>query len=447
MKMLGKKKTAALVVAAMLAFALVLTGCGGGGGDTAGSGSASTPAADSGTPPAAGGDKTEILVGYVAPFTGPLAVFTVATEWVEAQCIEFMNADGGYEIEGYDEKLPIRIIYGDSASDPTKASEVAEKLVLDDGVDILVGAWTPDTTIPVSAVCERNKIPGLMSNSPVGAWLEGGGPYEWATGIFFDFDLAQDDYIAAWDQLDTNKKVGYFFDNEVDGILGSEMMNEKAPAAGYEVFDPGRFPKATNDYTNLITQLRNEDCDIILGNMQTPDFAVFWKQLKQSGWMPKIVTIGKAIHFDTDVMALEGDGANLMTEIHWDRTFPFTSTLTGQTCEEIATAWEADHDTQYPQTCMGYDYTCLEVIDAALRNGKTLDSAGLRDAILAVELDSVYGEVSFNEDNAMIVPCITIQWITDESGKYEYVAQVVGADHYPLIPVNETLPMPGSESE
>lgn len=442
---LGKTKVASLALAVMLACALVLTGCGGGTSGSTGGGDAST-SADSGAP-APSGDKTEILVGYVAPFTGPLAVFTVATEWVEKQCIDFMNADGGYEIEGYDEKLPIRIIYRDSESDATKASEVADQLVMNDGVDILVGAWTPDTTIPVSQVCERRGVPGLMSNSPQGAWLKGGPAdgYEWASGIFFEFDLALDDYIAAWDSLDTNKKVGYVFDNEVDGILNSTMLDEKLPAAGYEKFDPGRFPKATNDYTNLISELRNAECDIVVGNMQTPDFAVFWKQISQSGWMPKILLVGKAYHFDTDVMNLDGDGANLMTEIHWDRTFPFTSSLTGQTCEEIAALWEEENDSQYPQTCMGYDYTCLEVIDAALREAKSLDPAKVRDAIRAVELDSVYGEVSFNENNAMIVPCITVQWVADESGTYDYVARVVGADHYPLIPVKDTLPMPGSE--
>lgn len=447
MKKLGRMKATVLALAVLMAVALVLTGCGGGGSSSQASGGGSS-ASTSGEPaPAPSGDKTEILVGYVAPFTGPLSVFTVATEWVEAQCIDFMNADGGYEIEGYDEKLPIRFIYGDSESDPTKASEVADKLVMSDGVDILVGAWTPDTTAPVSQVCERRQVPGLMSNSPQGAWLEGapGGEYEWASGIFFEFDLALDDYIAAWDSLDTNKKVGFVFDNEVDGILNSTMLEKKLPERGYTIEDPGRFPKATNDYTNLISQLRTAECDIVVGNMQTPDFAVFWKQLKQSGWMPKILLVGKAYHFDTDISALEGDGANLMTEIHWDRTFPFKSVLTGQTCEDIATAWEDEHDTQYPQTCIGYDYTTLEVIDAALRESKSLDPATLRDAIRAVELDSVYGEVSFNDNHAMIVPCITIQWVTDETGTYDYVARVVGADHYPLIPVQDTLPMPGSE--
>lgn len=443
MKRSNRMKAAVFALAAILAAGMVLGGCSSNNAAPQSNADGSTAGGNESPAPAANGEKTEILVGYVAPFTGPLSVFTVATKWVEEQCIDSMNADGGYYIKELDKKLPIRIIYGDSESDPTKASEVADKLVMDNGVDILVGAWTPDTTVPVSAVCERRKVPGLMSNSPQGAWLEGG-PYEWASGIFFEFDLALDDYISAWDKLETNKKVGYIFDNEVDGILNSTMLNEKLPERGYEIVDPGRFPKATNDYTNLISQLRNAECDIVVGNMQTPDFAVFWKQLKQSGWMPKVLLVGKAYHFDTDVAALDSDGANLMTEIHWDRTFPFQSVLTGQTCEEIAVAWEESHDSQYPQTCLGYDYTCLEVIHTALTEAQTLDSAALRDAIRGVQLNSVYGEVKFNENNAMIVPCITIQWVTDESGKYDYVARVVGADHYPIIPTQSTLPMPGS---
>ena len=134
--------------------------------------------------PAMAAEKDAILIGYVAPFTGPLAQFTQSIKLMAAQALPVINKDGGIYIEEYHKKLPVKIIWADSESNPTKASEVASKLVLTDKVDMLVGAWTPATINPVSAVAERYKIPALMENGPIESWLTGG-PYHWAFGDLF----------------------------------------------------------------------------------------------------------------------------------------------------------------------------------------------------------------------------------------------------------------------
>ncbi len=439
----GTKKALAFL-ALMLAVGMLLTlaGCSGNtagsGAPTAGTSAADTPATD--TPPA-DGDRDEILIGYVAPLTGPLSVFTVATKWVEEQLLPIMNAEGGVYIKQYDKNLPIRIIYGDCESDSTKASEVADKLVMSDGVDLLIGAWTPSVALPVSAVGERRKVPVLISNSPVNMWLEGG-PYEWATGILFDYQMTLEDYITTWDKVDTNKRVGLVLDTTVDGISTAELLSEMLPPAGYEIVDPGRFPEDTNDYTNIISQLSQADVDILSVNMITPNFAVFWKQLKQFGWVPKVLTCGRAIQFTSDIVAL-GDAAGLTTEVHWDRTFPFASSVTGQSCEEIAEAWETDHpDVQVPST-LGYDYSCLETAYDALKRCETLEPADILAAILATDLDTPFGKVTFDDRNASIMPCVTAQWVEDD--KWGYTMKVVASDTYPLIPAVDPIVMPGSE--
>ena len=73
-----------------------------------------------------------------------MAQFTQTIKFIESQALPAINKDGGIYIEEYKKKLPVKIIWADSESNPTKASEVASKLVLTDKVDLLVGAWTPD---------------------------------------------------------------------------------------------------------------------------------------------------------------------------------------------------------------------------------------------------------------------------------------------------------------
>ena len=98
---------------------------------------------------------------------------------MESESLPVINKDGGIYIEEYHKKLPVKIIWADSESNPTKASEVASKLVLTDKVDMLVGSFTPDTANPVSAVAERYKIPAVVVSAPIESWLTGG-PYHWA---------------------------------------------------------------------------------------------------------------------------------------------------------------------------------------------------------------------------------------------------------------------------
>lgn len=415
-----------------LAFLIVIlasfSGCGNGEGDIATGGEA--------------GEKSEIVIGYVGPFTGPLSVFTVAFDWVTEKALEEINADGGIYIEAYDKKLPVRVIKGDSESNATKASEIASKFVLDHNVDILAASWTPETSAPVSAVAERYTKPCLISNSPADSWLEGG-PFKWSYGLMFYVESMMASYIDGLDKLDTNKKVGFLFDSEVDGVTFSALLKKMLPERGYEIVDPGRFAMATTDYTNIITQLKEAECDIVMGNQILPDFTTAWQQFKQLSYVPKAMVIGKAIAYGSDVVALGGDlGVGLITEIHWDRSFPYTSSLLGLSCEEFASLWESENNSQYPATSLGYDLALFEVLDIALNNCKDLESATIRDQIAAVSYEGIYGKLSFDENNVMNIPIVAGQWLEGETWDYEPI--IIGPGNFPIIPAQDPIILPGT---
>lgn len=425
----------AIVIAMVLAFSL--GACSGGGGNTGGEATNEGGAAAPAAPAASDGD--EILVGYVTAFTGPLSMFTAATKWVDDKCLAIINDEnGGIDIGG--KKMKIRVIYGDTESDPTIATQVAQKLVLEDKVNILVGAWTPDNTAPVSAVGERYGVPTYISNSPAESWIESGGPYYWAMGTLFYMRGLEIDGIGALKKLDTNKKVGFVFDSEVDGVVISAMLAPMLEEEGFTVYDPGRFPKATSDYTDLIKKIQAEDCDIVMANMIGPDFAVIWKQFHEVGYIPKAFNIGKAVHFQSDADALgEGLGNGLLSEVLWDRSFPFTSSLLGQTCDEVAQEWEDTQGTQFPAT-LGYDISLWEVLSDALTRAGSLDPEDIRTAILATDMNGIYGHLVFDENQVAPVPCITVQWHTGT--KWSYEKTIVSSVTRPEIPTEQPFIIP-----
>ena len=352
-----------------------------------------------------------IKIGYVTPISGPLAAFRQSIQWVLDMALPIMNKDGGYYIKEYDKKIPVEVILADSESDPTKASEAAQKLVTTDKVDILCGAWTPDTTIPVASVAEQNSIPALLENSPMESWLEGG-PYVWSYALMFSVPSMMDTYFDAWDKVDTNKKIGLIFDNNVDGVVIAPIVKEVAERRGYTTVDPGRFPMSTPDYTSMINLFRQEECDIIVANAITPDYATFLQQFYQQGFMPKIMTVGKAMHFESDALMVgSAELANgLMTEIHWDRGYPYPSPMLNMTVTELCDKWEAEHDGPYPTT-IAYDISCFEILDELLRTAQTLDKTVLRDTFPALNGQSTYGPIHFMDNHVFETACVVVQYV------------------------------------
>ena len=75
--------------------------------------------------------------------------------------------------------------------------------------------------------------------------------------------------------------------------------------------------------------------------MNPPDFANFWKQAKQQGFIPKVTAIGRAILTRPDMDAVGDIGNGLCLEVWWEKTHPFKSALTGLTCQGIVDAWDS----------------------------------------------------------------------------------------------------------
>ena len=430
-------KILAVILAVVLCFALAATGC------NKDSGSSSPSAAPSGSEPATGAaDKTEILIGYVAPFTGPLGFFTEQFEWSSKQCLDAINADGGIFIEAYGKKLPVRIITADTESDPNRAAEVATNLVTNNDLDFLIGAWTPATSLPVSAVAERYGIPALMENSPAEAWFDGG-PYEWASAMMFYNKIVVDAFVEALKNFEaahgTNKKVGFVFDSDTDGLMFAETYGMVMPAEGFDVFDPGRFPASTNDYTSIINQLKANDCDIAIANMLTPDFTTFWGQCQQLGYVPKVMLIGRGEEFMSAVVALgDTEGHGIMSETLWDRALPYRSHLLNLTSAELCDKYEAEANKPYSY-CLGNDVTIFEIVNDTLGRCKDLEPATVLAALRSTNLDTVGGHMAFDENHVSPLPGFIIQWVVGEKWAYE---PLVVASTVPGVPLEQPIIIP-----
>ena len=337
--------------------------------------------------PARAQKRDFVLIGYTDPSTGPLAGLGGPTPWVNTRVEKAIEKMGGVYIKEFGKKVPVKFKVVDTESSPTKAADVASRLILNDKVDLMLTMYTPDVVNPVSAVCERYQMPCVGVGCPVDAWLEGG-PYKWSFETHFGVNAITDLYIGMWDEIAarTNKVVGVLFPNDADGIVWTKIFSAKLPSKGYKMVDPGRFPFGTKDYTSTIDLFKKEKVEILTGVLIAPDWATAWKQMHQQGFKPKVATIAKALLFPADMVALGGDLANgLTTEVWWSRYHPYKSSLTGETPMELCNAWTKETGKQWNKP-VGLTYGGYEMAFDAIKRAQTLDKEKIREAMAKMDL-------------------------------------------------------------
>jgi branched-chain amino acid transport system substrate-binding protein len=401
-----------------------------------------------------GGVDGTIRIGWVSPATGPLAAFAAADEFVLAGIREKV-ADGLRVAGG---SYAVEIIAEDSQSDPNRAAEVAGALITDDQVNLMVVGNTPETTNPVADQCEANGVPCLSSLAPWQPWFfrsDQADPavgYDWTYHFFWGLEDIIAVFLDMWSQVDNNQVVGALWPNDGDGLAwGDPELGFPAPleAAGYTIVDPGRYENLTQDFSAQIGQFRDADVQVLTGVPLPPDFTTFWGQAKQQGFTPRIASVGKALLFPDSVDALGEDGDGLSTEVWWTPNHPFTSSLTGVSCRELADAYESDSGRQWTQP-IGFAHGLYEVALDALSRAEAVEPAAIRDAIVATNLDTIVGHVQWGVDEAVPrnvtkTPLVGGQWTRTPDGPFQYDMIIVSNTDHPDIPASGTLrPIPGS---
>ena len=385
-----------------------------------------------------------VKIGYVSPQTGPLAPFGEADKWV----IERMQPafKEGLVVGG--RKLAVQILLKDSQSNPNRAGEVANDLVLKDRVNLMLTAGTPETANPVSDLCELNQVPCLSSVVPWQPWFFGrkGDPakgFDWTYHMFWGLEDVIANFTNGWNSVKTNKQVGGLFPNDGDGnAWGDKQLGFPKPLAamGYTLTDPGRFQNGTQDFSAQIAAFKRADVEIVTGVVIPPDARTFLTQARQQGFAPKVITLGKALLFPGAIEALGDAGDGLTTEVWWSPWHPFKSSLTGESAKALAEAYQAGTRSQWTQP-IGFAHALFEVAADVLARSKGTRPEQVRDAIAATAMETIVGPVRFGGEgpfrNVSKTPLVLGQW--GKGTRYRMELVIVDNQAAPNIPTNGKL--------
>lgn len=398
--------------------------------------------------PSASAQTTATLkVGFISPRSGPLAGFGEGDAYVLEEAKKALS--NGIEIAGV--SYAVEILDRDTQSDPARAGQLANALISEDGVDIILASSTPETINPVADACEASGVPCVSTVMPWEAWYFGRGakpgepsPFKYSYHFGFGVGEFAAAYKTQWDLLETNKKVGVLYPNDADGNAIRAALVPQLEAAGYTIVDPGAYENFTTDYSTQIATFKAEGCEIFNSFALPPDFVTFWRQATQQGYtrIVKIAQVAKMGLFPSDIEAMGSLGPKLASAAYWHRSMPYTSPLTAATADEFASGYEASTGRQWIQQ-IGASMSLVEVgIAALVASGDPKNREAVAAGIGKLKTGTIGGVVDFTAGpvpNVAHGPIFGTQWVKSDGGKFplDYVVTENTTDTN--VPVNAGL--------
>ena len=358
-----------------------------------------------------------LKIGLVTPRTGQAAGFGEVDPYI-LDLVRKAAANG--VTGGNGKKYAIQIIPKDSQSSPEHAASVAKELINGSNVDLMLASSTPEVVNPVSDACEAAGVPCVSTVLPWQSWYYGRGAKQNDKAAFkftYHFSFGVEDFAAgyfqSWHSIPTNKVVGLLYPNDADGNALREGFPPAMKKAGFKVVDTGPYNDGLNDYSAQIAKLKANNCQIFNTFPLPPDFATFWRQAAQQGYVPIIPQIAKTGLFPSQVEALGKLGVGLIGTAFWTNTFPYSSSFLGKSSKELADGYEATGK-QWTQM-VGSTAALFDVGMALIKAAPNpKDKVGVANAMATLKVDTPLGHLDWTKGpvkNVTRTPLINCQWV------------------------------------
>ncbi len=206
--------------------------------------------------------------------------------------------------------------------------------------------------------------------------------------------LGLEDMIAnffdMWNSIPNNKTVGALWPNTPTATLPSRLdaAIEEAGSSWWTRTVQNATETSRRRYPSSRTERGSPPRGVI-----PPGLHQLLEAGKQQGFNPKIAR-RKALLFPQSVFALAASLC-LHSECWWHPTHPFKSSLTGETCMELATDYEQRSGEQWTQPLL--HYVCGEMAVWTLQNAKDpTDKQSIIEAVRTMKFDSIAGPIDFS---------------------------------------------------
>jgi branched-chain amino acid transport system substrate-binding protein len=350
------------------------------------------------------GEKEEELVlkiGVIAPMSG------TAGDGVYIKAATEMAAKEINDAGGIDGKMKIQLFVEDDEGTPAKSVTVAQKLVNQDKVDIVIGAQNSSCTLANMLVTQEAEIPQITPASSSPSITQQGNKWIFRTSIS---DLTAAETIMKYAQQQGWKKIALIHDSGDFGVTAAEAITSRIDNYGMEIVVKEQFNSDDVDFTTILTKVKSSGADAIIDWGYFGTASHINKQMKQNGINIPFIGYGFNNPQFTELGAEWVDGAIVASG------FTELNAVNNELIQPFADGFRKFFDGKSPTQAAAQTYDTVYLIKKAIESigAENVTNETLRDAIAKTSYRGVTGEMSFDETGEIIKDCVLVRY--DASG-------------------------------
>lgn len=399
------KKVTALLSVFTLSMAM-LTGCGSSSGSAASSSTTGSSASDT----QAAAESTDdfagtIYIAGIAPLTGSYAAWGEGAINAYNLAISEVNADGGVTINGEAYKLE-SAVFADDKSDPTEAVSAYNNCASYE-ISAVIGSCASGCTLSFVATAQEA---GMLVITPysTNATICKTGDYIFRE-CFSDADqgptlakLATEEFSA------TNIAVVAAEDSDYCAGLAEAMEASLDEMEGVTYAHYGCV-MADTDYTAQIAKAIEQGAEVIIYPNNYDTVPNFVQQARDAGFDGPI--LGGDAWDGTDVTGYESKFDNCYYLAHLDLSADTEAVV------NYVSAYTAAYGEDGLNAVSSLYYDSVKMLVQAMEEAGSYDPSVVKDALLAIEYESMGGTITYDENGDAVKP-FTIETFVDGALTY-----------------------------
>jgi branched-chain amino acid transport system substrate-binding protein len=353
--------------------------------------------------------QAPIRVGASVSQTGPYAAPGQNQLRGYRLCVKHTNEKGG--VLG----RKLELLVEDDQSQPATAARIYEKLITQDRVDAILGPYASPITEAVADVNERHRMPMVATQGATTSTYRKGRKYVFMVPSPAEVYLAGVVDMAARRGLRTVAVIG---EDLLFAKAVAQGTVELARKKGLEVVFVADYPRGTKDFTTILTKVRAANPDLIAAATYFDDAVAITRHLKQLDVNPKMFAVtvggdllkfyeqlGRSAEFVYGAAQWEPE----LVKLRAGGLIPIARQYPG--AREFYDAYQKE----FPGADFSYHsaggYGGCQILVEAIKRAGSLDGEKIRDAILKMDLNTVYGGFKVDPDGFQIAhKMVTFQW-------------------------------------
>src|SRR3989449_2114069 len=367
-----------------------------------------------------------VVLGAAVSLTGKYSVNGKNTKDGYDLGVKRINEMGGVKVGGKAYKL--KVLYYDDESTPARGAQLAERLIAQDGVKFVLGAYSSGLTKAIAPVTEKYKVPHVEGNGAARELFTQGYRYLFAVLSTSDYYLRDAVNLAAEVAKEKGRdpktlRIAMAFENDPFSLDVRDGILEDAKRYGMHVAIDDKLPPEINDMAATLTKVKAVKPDMLLvsGHEKGATLVV-----RQTAEMKVDVPIVATTHCDSAKIAetLGKQAEGVLCGSQWDRHLAYKDQWFGS-ADDYAKAFEKEF--KYPAPYQAAESTAAVLVfaDAFARAG-SLDPEKVRDAIASTDMMTFFGPIKFDSTGKNVVKPMVLYQVL--GGDYKVVAPTKWAE-------------------